>query len=195
MNTIRLSKTTLTFWRTLLWTWVGICFLAGLAAWLIPYALSNSLQELLFLPVGVLAIGILSHLYLTAFWRRFNFTYDERHISIFSGIWWRKQVLIPFNRITNIDVIQGPWQRSRGLATLKLQTAGQRATNVAESQLWSIYEFEALRDDLQQKALSARQQTVTDGTGAVEADAINGDAFKQMLDLLSKIEENTRPRS
>jgi len=192
MITLRLTKKTLKFWFTILWIYYGIIIIAGISVWFFNSYLVNQFPGLIYVPLGALVLGILSHMYLVAFWKRFYFTYDDRHIRIYSGVWWRKQILIPFNRVTNIEVLQGPWQRRLGLATLKLQTAGQGATNTAESRLWSVPDFESLRDDLQQKALSARQQNVTDGVGAVEPELLNESAFNQMIGLLTKIEENTR---
>ena len=40
------------------------------------------------------------------------------------GVWFRRTGILPYNRITNLDVIQGPVMRMLGISTLSIQTAG-----------------------------------------------------------------------
>jgi len=40
------------------------------------------------------------------------------------GVWFRRTGIVPYNRITNLDVIQGPVMRRLGISTLSIQTAG-----------------------------------------------------------------------
>jgi membrane protein YdbS with pleckstrin-like domain len=48
----------------------------------------------------------------------------EFDIAYRSGLYWRKTVIVPFNRIQHVEVSSGPLQRKFGLATVKLFTAG-----------------------------------------------------------------------
>lgn len=45
-------------------------------------------------------------------------------IAFRSGLYWRKTVMIAFNRIQHVEVSSGPLQRRFGLASVKLFTAG-----------------------------------------------------------------------
>lgn len=45
-------------------------------------------------------------------------------IAYRSGLFWRKTVVLPFNRIQHVEVSSGPLQRRFSLATLKFYTAG-----------------------------------------------------------------------
>ena len=40
------------------------------------------------------------------------------------GVFWKKNVTVPFTKITNIDLTQGPLQRRFGIGTIHVQTAG-----------------------------------------------------------------------
>jgi membrane protein YdbS with pleckstrin-like domain len=40
------------------------------------------------------------------------------------GVWFRTTGIVPYNRITNLDVRQGPFMRYLGISTLAIQTAG-----------------------------------------------------------------------
>ncbi len=48
----------------------------------------------------------------------------EHDIAYRSGLYWRKTVMLAFNRVQHIEVSTGPLQRRFGLATLKFFTAG-----------------------------------------------------------------------
>jgi membrane protein YdbS with pleckstrin-like domain len=48
----------------------------------------------------------------------------EFDIAYQSGLYWRKTVIIAFNRIQHVEVSSGPLQRKFGLASVKLFTAG-----------------------------------------------------------------------
>jgi len=48
----------------------------------------------------------------------------ELDIAYRSGLFWRKTVIVAFNRIQHVEVSSGPLQRRFGLASIKLFTAG-----------------------------------------------------------------------
>jgi membrane protein YdbS with pleckstrin-like domain len=51
-------------------------------------------------------------------------------IEIWSGVVWRQAVAVPRSRIQHIDVAQGPVERSYGLATVSVYTAGTEYSRV-----------------------------------------------------------------
>ena len=48
----------------------------------------------------------------------------DEQLRVLRGFLWRKDTIVPFNRIQHIDVAQGPLQRLFGLSTLIVHTAG-----------------------------------------------------------------------
>jgi len=62
------------------------------------------------------------------------------------GVWFRQTGIVPYNRITNIDIIQGPLMRIFGVSSLRIQTAGYSAQATAEILLHGIEKPEELRD-------------------------------------------------
>ena len=86
-------------------------------------------------------------------------------------------------------------QRSRKLATLKIQTAGQGATNVAEILLFSQENYEELRDMLISQVSSLQLQLPSDGTldnKGLKPSTNISDPMSSILETLKKIEKNTR---
>ncbi|MFT5138382.1 MAG: membrane protein YdbS with pleckstrin-like domain [Lysobacterales bacterium] len=48
----------------------------------------------------------------------------DKDIAYRSGLYWRKTVILAFNRVQHVEVSSGPLQRRYGLATLNFFTAG-----------------------------------------------------------------------
>jgi len=48
----------------------------------------------------------------------------EFDIAYRSGLYWRKTVIVAFNRVQHVEVSSGPLQRKFGLASVKFFTAG-----------------------------------------------------------------------
>ena len=51
-------------------------------------------------------------------------------IAYRSGLFWRKVVVLPFNRVQHVEVTSGPLQRRFDLATLKFYTAGGKSVDL-----------------------------------------------------------------
>lgn len=63
-------------------------------------------------------------------YRHWRYRVDDRGIEIWSGVVWRAAVVVPRSRVQHIDVAQGPIERSWGLATLSIHTAGTQHSKV-----------------------------------------------------------------
>ena len=61
---------------------------------------------------------------------------DADEIEIWSGVLWRQAVVVPRSRVQHIDVSQGPIERSYGLATLSIHTAGTQVFEGRSSRAW-----------------------------------------------------------
>ena len=61
------------------------------------------------------------------------------------GVWFRTTGIVPYNRITNVDIVQGPLMRLFHISNLKIQTAGSSADGSPEISLVGIEEPEPLR--------------------------------------------------
>lgn len=91
------------------------------------------------------------------FWILFNvmipFKYNKKgyavrelDITYKSGLWWRKKIIIPFNRIQHCEVQQGPFSKIFGLRSLTVYTAGGgnsdlRVAGIPEQQAEDLKEF------------------------------------------------------
>jgi len=57
-------------------------------------------------------------------YRAWGYQIDRRVLQIHRGIWFRMIQLLPLSRLQHVDLHRGPLERSFGLATLMLHTAG-----------------------------------------------------------------------
>ncbi len=62
---------------------------------------------------------------------RLCYLVDEGGLRIRRGVFWRKVIWIPISRVQHTDVSQGPVQRSFGLATLTVHTAGTAGASIS----------------------------------------------------------------
>lgn len=62
---------------------------------------------------------------------RTSYILDGQGLEIRAGVFWRRILSVPRSRVQHIDVTQGPMQRSYGLATLVVFTAGTVHSNVS----------------------------------------------------------------
>lgn len=63
-------------------------------------------------------------------YRHTSYTVDATGIEIRRGVYWRTVVAVPRSRVQHIDVSQGPLERSYGLSTLVIYTAGTEHSQV-----------------------------------------------------------------
>lgn len=105
---------------------LALALLGGLAIVFAAASLQGWAKGLLFL----LWIGItLALLRLAWRWplvehRHSSYKVDDQGIEIRRGVVWRQVVNVPHSRVQHTDVSQGPLQRSHGLGTLVIYTAG-----------------------------------------------------------------------
>lgn len=64
-------------------------------------------------------------------YRRWGYHMGGDAIRIACGLWVRRETIVPFARVQHIDVSRGPLERSFGVATLTLHTAGSYNSTVA----------------------------------------------------------------
>lgn len=74
--------------------------------------------------VANLALAWHAHRWPPIEYRHASYRVDEQGIEIRRGVFWRKVINVPRSRVQHTDVSQGPLERSHGLGTLVVYTAG-----------------------------------------------------------------------
>jgi hypothetical protein len=86
-------------------------------------------------PAGLHHPSHLVSLWISWYYDALAYTFTTNEIVWRRGVWFRRTGIVPYNRITNIDLIQGPLMRWVGVSTLKVQTAGYSAPSGASSEI------------------------------------------------------------
>jgi len=166
-------------------------------SWMIPVIVA----AFLFLPSSrafVIAAFLLSPVLVavlfTAYWipkycSSIRYTFTNNEVVVEKGVYWKRKSLVPYNRITNIEIVQGPIARRFGLGTVRIQTAGFSAgggtTHIAEAVILNVKNFEELKDTIMNFVRKLRP-------AAVEAEAevaAPENISRQILNELRKIRE------
>jgi membrane protein YdbS with pleckstrin-like domain len=128
-------------------SWIVPAVVAALLV--LPLAQAFAIMVALLLPLLVVVC-------FTAFWIQkyyssvtYILTNDE--IVVEKGVWWKRKSFVPYNRTTNISVVQGPIARQFGLGTVRVQTAGfsgggSAGGRVAEAVILGVKNFEEIRN-------------------------------------------------
>jgi len=86
---------------------------------------------------------------------------------------------VPYNRVTNIDVLQGPLSRKFGLGKISIQTAGFSAgssggsAKVAEAVILGIKNFEEVKDFVMTKVKRYRPMAIESEPEILAVEGLN----------------------
>ncbi|MDO9325068.1 MAG: PH domain-containing protein [Methanoregula sp.] len=106
------------------------------------------------------------------------------------GVWFRTTGIVPYNRITNLDLKQGPVMRWLKISSLSIQTAGYSGQSVPEIRIEAIEHAEELRELIRTLVRQSGSSVSNDGTGTtVPVPTVTGSMSTNllMLDELKKI--------
>ena len=173
--------------------------------WLICWAISFTPGLLLgmvlalFLPyphnlvsTGVLAVYLVVSLpvllWILAYYRSIEWIVDRDTIKANKGVFWRMRIEVPYAKICNIDVIQGPLQRMFDVGKINIYTAGGGSAQgtQAELQVKGIKEPEALKDIIMKKVNEVSALKPEDNATAI-GEKDSNELFELILAELTKI--------
>jgi len=146
--------------KTLWFVGWAVPFVLGLALWvilpltidkLIKYNRGGNLFGLCVIGWLILMVPIL--LWIPAFYNSLEYIIDSDTVTMRKGVFWRERVIVPYTKITNIDVTQGPIQRMLNIGTIYIQTAGAGGTQGAQAELTllGVRDLQGLKDTIMER--------------------------------------------
>jgi membrane protein YdbS with pleckstrin-like domain len=146
---------------------------------------------------GISLTGVLILIVFFVAWVRLYYVsmwYELRddEMSWKRGVWFRRTGIVPYNRITNLDVIQGPVMRMLGISTLSIQTAGYSGQDVPEIRIEGIEHAEDLRELI--RSLVRQSGIPGDGTGGAPPISIptNQKIIEELVKIRSLLEQQKK---
>jgi hypothetical protein len=153
-------------------TWFRVNIAIGLGLILlfsyIPVALFAEMPPIFSVVVlGLTAfVYILLWIWVGLYYESMSYELREDEINWKRGIWFRTTGIVPYNRITNLDVRQGPLMRALGISSLAIQTAGYSGQAVPEIRIEAIEHAEELRELIRSQVRGCSSHD--DGTGSAK---------------------------
>ena len=155
-----------------------ICFV-----WII-FVSENSLASILYTALLIAAL-IIAVIWNSLYYKSVIYHLNRTEMTWRRGVWFRQTGIVPYNRITNVDIVQGPLMRLFKISNLRIQTAGYSAQKTAEISIKGIVEPEPLRgmimDFVRQKG------AVSAATGGSDDESISEVSKKEVLAELKEI--------
>ena len=105
-------------------------------------------------PLGFSTIWLISLIivliWVPAAYRALEYYIQQDSVKMKGGVFWRKHVTIPNQKITNIDITQGPFERFLKIGTIHVQTAGAggQQGQKAELKINGVREMGTIKDTI-----------------------------------------------
>lgn len=167
----------------------AITFVIGLTVWIVLLLLVDTVTFSLCL-VGWLILASLFLLWIPAFYKSLEYVIDSDSVKMNKGVFWKKRVTVPFTKITNLDVTQGPVQRAFDIGTIHVQTAGAGGPEGAraELKLLGVRDLDEVKDTIMERV---RGYTILkpDEVKQKVAEQSDSEIFARMLKELTAIRE------
>ena len=132
--------------KRLYYIYLLIAFLLGVLTWYVPTLILAPPVVKIAVTIPVFAVLSFTALWIPRYYETIVYRLSEDEAHSRRGVWFKHSTVVPYNRITNIDVSQGPISRRLGIGTLKIQTAGYSGSVRAEMMIEGIEHFEELKN-------------------------------------------------
>jgi len=182
---------------TLYRTYLALALFGCILSWMIPLliALATIITEpmtqtimILSASLPLIAASMFAFYWISMFCTSIHYVLDEDKITVVRGVWWKTTSYVPYNRITNINIYQGPISRRLGLGKLAIQTAGFSSgggSNVktAEAVIVGIKNYEETKDQIMEFVRGRKPQATETEVETSRPE----DTDRQILQELQKI--------
>jgi uncharacterized protein len=137
----------LSYLRTVVWLNVALFFFPSVLPIIF---ISDPVGRSIFGTITALEVVVffLIYLWTSPYVRSIEYRLTSGTAEYSGGVFFRRNVTVPFTKITNVDITQGPLERQFGLSTVHLQTAGAGGAQgaVAELRIHGVGDGSAIRE-------------------------------------------------
>ena len=168
--------------------------------WAVPFGLIFLVWLVLLLVLGEPVFGMIAAAWIIislpflswipAYFRSLEYSVTGDAVKGKKGVFWKKFVTMPYHKITNVDITQGPLQRKFNVGTIHCQTAGAggQQGGVAELKMEGLRDLDGLKEAIMERVKGSSM--VGTGTARPKVAAPGeSDTLGQMLKELRGIRE------
>jgi membrane protein YdbS with pleckstrin-like domain len=174
-------------YRSYLYVYLVLTIVIFVLPWLVPAILAAPAVVAAVTGVPILGIVLFTLYWIPLYYRSISYRLTVTEITWQRGVWFRQTGIVPYNRITNVDIAQGPLMRFFSFSALRVQTAGYSAQARAEIVLNGIEDA----GDLQEKIMGfVRRGGPVAVEGEPEAPPAAADAALEELRAIRRLLED-----
>lgn len=167
-----------------LWHLINFMFLIlGLAfIWIFIPTAMNVTVSLIFTVMWLVIIFIPLAVYIPAYFHSLEYSLEDDAIRLKKGVFWRRVTTVPYAKITNIDITQGPLERLFNVSKLHIQTAGFSGNQATHAELMMVGICNA--EDLKEQIMNRLRTRIVP---ANPIEATPKDDTQLLQDILSEL--------
>jgi len=141
------------------------------------------------LAMTVVVMGLIL-VWIPPFYRSLEYVIGSDSVKMKKGVIWKRRVTVPYPKITNVDVTQGPLQRAFNLGTIHVQTAGAGGAQGARAEivLLGVRDLEEVKERIMERSKGYMRPRSDDVKGKIE-EISDSDIFGRMSEELRAIRE------
>ena len=191
--TFRPEKELKTVWVIVWFIYYSFAIIGGITPWLAEAVLGAQIDgsiPTLIMTISFTLIGLPFLAWLPAYYRSLEYRIDSAAVKGKRGVFWKRITTVPYGKITNIDITQGPLQRAYGIGNLHLQTAGAAGSQggPAELVIYGVRDLEGFKETIMNRITTVKGQD-EERSGRPEAKTL-----ELILGELSEIRRLTEDR-
>lgn len=145
----------------------------------------------LFILVGIAVLAVILIficIWAPLYYKSVVYHLNDTEMTWKRGVFFRKTGIVPYNRITNVDIVQGPVMRVFGISHLKIETAGGGASkSYAEIQIEGVTDPEPLRQLIMDFVRGQKPAAAATGTEYKPAAAAANADMQALLEEVAAI--------
>lgn len=145
----------------------------------------------LFILVGIVVLAVILIficIWAPLYYKSVVYHLNDTEMTWKRGVFFRKTGIVPYNRITNVDIVQGPVMRVFGISHLKIETAGGGASkSYAEIQIEGVTDPEPLRQLIMDFVRGQKPAAAATGTEYKPAAAAANADMQALLEEVAAI--------
>ncbi len=185
--------------KNLFYTYLLLILVFGVLSWYLPtmvvvYFFSPQTVKIIVVAITVIPIAIIlifALYWIPKYYSSIVYKMTETEITWNRGVWFKTIGVVPYNRITNIDIKQGPISRGLGIASLKIQTAGYSVSSASggfsEIKIDGMKNYSEVRDMILDFVRGKRPVAVETYESLNE-----GDVKKELIKIRKLLEEKLK---
>jgi membrane protein YdbS with pleckstrin-like domain len=137
---------------------------------------------------GAVALVVFGYLtwWIPAFYRTAGYRFTDDEVEYRRGVFFQQKTTVPYNRITNVGISQGPIERLVNAGAVGIHTAGYGGQMGAELTIGGVSDFEDIQEQILDR-VRERPAKATEGEETVEPIDTRADRDEVSSEMLGEL--------